>query len=253
MISGLILGSGGYALLFAVAGALNLISLPFAHVLPARSTDDNHDNNEAENPKNTPSAPLKRQPAFYILMISWFFFYVGMSAVGGFMYVYFQQDLGASNTMIGVLASVAALAEIPSMLVIDRMMRRINIRTTLIIGILGIAGLWVALTFLGGAALLIPMMMVRGTFYTFQNVASTLLVSRISHPANAATNQAIIQVTVPALALLVTGPLAGWIFDVLGGRALFRVVALIAVLAVILLVAGRREFARTLVTNGETI
>jgi PPP family 3-phenylpropionic acid transporter len=244
MFSGLLIGAGGYALLFITAASLSLLSLPFSRSLPSRTTDDNSD----EKAQDTPTPPLKRQPGFYILMISWFFFYVGMSAVGGFMFVYFQHDLGANNTMIGILASVAALAEIPSMLLIDRMLRRVNIRLTLIIGMLGMAGLWVLFTLLNGTALLIPLMMVRGTFYTFQNVGSTLLVSRISHPANAATNQAISQVTVPALALLVTGPIAGWIFDHLGGPALFRTVALVTVLGVILLVAARRELAKTATT-----
>lgn len=231
MSSGLIFAAGGYALLFVSAALLNLFSLPFSRTLPPRTDELNYD----EKSKNKPVASRERSSGFYILMLIWFLFFVGMSAIAGFVYVYFQQDLGASNAMIGVLASVAALAEIPSMIFIDRLLRRLNIQITLMIGILGMASLWFAFTLINGLVLLIPLMMIRGTFYTFQTVAMTLLVSRISHPTNAATNQAISQVTIPALALLLTGPIAGWIFDVMGARVLFRVGAFIALIAVVLL------------------
>jgi MFS family permease len=113
---------------------------------------------------------------------------------------------------------------------------------------LGMAGLWFAFTLLDGTALLIPLMIIRGTFYTFHNVTMTLLVARISHPANVSTNQAIAQVTMPAIAALLTSSVAGWIFDNIGARILFQVSALIGVLAVVTLIAGRRTLARTAAT-----
>jgi MFS family permease len=79
----------------------------------------------------------------------------------------------------------------------------------------------------------------RGVFYTFQVIAITLIISRISRPEKAATNQVIAQVTVPALASLVTGALVGWIFDVFGARVLLRLIALIALIAAVIPIAGK--------------
>ena len=238
LLSGTFIGFGGYILLFIIAALLNLLSLPFARFLPAAT-------NSESNRKNDTPQRMKRQQGFYILMLSLYLFYVGMSALAAFMFVYFQQTLGASDTMIGVLASVAALSEIPSMILIDKLLRKVNIRSTVIVGVLGMAGTWVVISLLQDTSLLIPLMLIRGTFYTFQTVGITLLVARISHPSNVATNQALAQVTMPALAILTTGTLAGWIFDFMGGRVLFQVVALVSVLAVILLIAARRQLART--------
>ncbi|MGJ3240334.1 MAG: MFS transporter [Anaerolineae bacterium] len=246
MISGSILAMGGYFLLFVMAAVMNMVSLLFARSLPKSTTDDSNSKTKIGDHRS-----LQRPIGFHILMVSWFLFFIGMSSIGGFMYPFFQQELGASNTMIGILASVGALAEIPSMIFIDRMMKRVNIRTTLIIGMLGMASLWTAFTFLQSAILLIPLMIVRGTFYTFQNIANTLIVSRISHPRNAATNQAISQVTVPALAQLISAPIAGYIFDVYGPRVLLRLVSVIAIFAVIMLISFRRTMAAT-PTDGET-
>jgi len=238
MLSGTFIGIGGYVLLFVISAMLNLLSLPFARSLPVATSSES-------SRKNDSPTRMKRQQGFYILMLSLYLFYVGMSALAAFMFVYFQQTLGATDTMIGVLASVAALSEIPSMILIDRLLRKVNIRSTVIVGILGMAGTWVIVSILQDTSLLIPLMIIRGTFYTFQTVGITLLVARISHPTNVATNQALAQVTIPALAVLTTGTLSGWIFDFMGGRVLFQVVALVSVLAVILLISARRQLART--------
>jgi MFS transporter, PPP family, 3-phenylpropionic acid transporter len=233
MLSGYIYGLGGYTLLFCIAGLLNLISLPFARSLPRSTTIHKQ---QAPSEGNT---KFNRSPAFYLLMVSWFLFCIAMNASAAFMFLYFQQDLGSSNAMVGVLAGTSSIAEVPSMILIDSFLHRYSLRLTLIIGMLGMAGLWLSIAWLADSSLLIPVMAVRGVFFAFQNIAITLYISRISHPENAATNQAIAQVTVPAFASLVTGALVGWIFDVFGARTLFRLVALIALSAAVILLVGR--------------
>lgn len=238
MLSGTIIGIGGYALLFATSAMISMIALPFVSFLPIST-------NEQATQKVESIGEVKRPLGFRILLTSWFLFYVGMTALSTFMFVFFKHELGATDGLIGILASVAALSEIPSMIMIDRMLRRVTYRSTVIVGILGMAGTWILVSVLQDTTLLIPLMIIRGTFYTFQTVGITLLVSRISHTNNAATNQALMQVTIPALAILLTGPLSGWIYDVLGGRILFQVVALISVLAVALLIVARHQLTRT--------
>jgi MFS family permease len=125
------------------------------------------------------------------------------------------------------------------MMFIDAMLQRVSLRATLVIGILGMSGLWLSFALLTGATLLIPLMVIRGTFYTFQSVGISLLVSKISHPVNVATNQSLALVTIPGLAVLLTGPISGWIFDNLGSRVLFEVVAILGILSAIVLMIGK--------------
>jgi PPP family 3-phenylpropionic acid transporter len=230
MLSGRIYALGGYALLFSLAALINLVTVWFIGVLPPH-TSEKEDRSQGAVP---------RQPGFYLLLASLFLYYVGMMGTYTFMFIYFQDNLGASKEMIGILAAVAAISEIPSMMFIDALLRRVNILVTLIAGIAGMVTLWVVFAFLTSAALLIPLMVIRGTFYTFQAVSIALLVSRISHPVNAATNQSLAGVTIPGLAVLLTGPISGWIFDHLGARALFLSAALVGLLSVLMLAASRR-------------
>jgi PPP family 3-phenylpropionic acid transporter len=233
LVSGRIVAFGGYPLLFIFTGAINLLLLPLVKVLPER-TSERH-----ERVDGVASRPL----AFYILMASFFLFAFGNNAITDFGFIFFRLNLGASNDLIGVVSSVSALSEIPSMIFIDWLLRRTNIRTTLAIGMLGQAVLWIGYTLLTGPNYLIPLMAFRGTFFTFFNVSATLLVSRISHPTNAATNQALAQVTVPALAVVLAGAINGWLFDTVGPHVLFKISAMMAVLAALLLLAARHTIA----------
>ncbi len=233
LISGRIVTIGGYPLLFVLTGLINLLLLPLVKVLPER-TVERHTQQQGG---------VSRSSAFYILMVSLFLFAFGNNAISAFSFIFFKQNLGASNDIIGIVSSVAALSEIPSMFFIDWLLRRTNIRTTLALGMLGQAVLWIGYTLLTGPTFLIPLMIFRGTFFTFFNVSATLLVSRISPPANAATNQALAQVTVPALAVVVAGTVNGWLFDTVGPHILFLVAALMAVFAVVLLLFARNQIA----------
>jgi MFS transporter, PPP family, 3-phenylpropionic acid transporter len=232
MFSGRVFALGGYPLLFVLAALLNLAALPLIRSLPARTAEQH------EHPSSGVSVP--RNPGFYVLLVSLFLYFMGQSAVYTFLFIYFQEDLGASTEMIGILASVAALSEIPSMLFIDALLRRVNIHTTLVTGLSGMCALWIAFSLLTNTTLLIPLMIVRGTFYTFQSVSITLLIAKISHPVNVATNQSLALVTTPGLAVLLTGPISGWIFDHWGARTLFGFAGTVAICAILLLVVGKR-------------
>lgn len=231
LVSGRLFAAGGYPLLFLLAALLNLILLPTIRVLPQRTTGQ-----AAERVSLPP-----RSNTFYIYLLSVFLFYVGFNAIAAFSFIYFRENLGASNELIGIVSSVGALSEIPSMLLFDRLLRWTTIRTTLMFGMLGQSLLWIGYTLLTGSTFLIPLMMIRGTFFTFYNLSATLLVARISHPANVATNQALAQVTVPGIAVLLTGSLSGWLFDYAGPHVLFQIAGLTAILAVALLLFARRQ------------
>jgi MFS family permease len=126
------------------------------------------------------------------------------------------------------------------MFYVDRLLRRTTTFAAMIAGFLGFSILWLGLASLTDNTWLISLIMIRGIFFTLQNISMTLLVAHNSHPSNVATNQAIAQVTMVGLTVLLTGPISGWIFDHAGGRILFQIAALMPLLASIVLLAGRR-------------
>lgn len=218
-------------LVFIASAASNAVLLPLVRILPKR----------ANEPHAAASGSSKRPRGLIILLASLFVFYIGSSAFSAFSNVYYKYTLGASNEMVGLLASLAALSEIPAMMLIDYLLRRADLRLILVIGMLGLGGLWFLLAQLAGPTLLIPLMLTRGTFYTFQAVAMTLLVAMISPGATKATNQALAQATIPSVAVLVSGSLSGWLFDHIGPRQLFTLAALTASLAALIVLSAWRQ------------
>lgn len=233
--AGYIYALGGYPLMFAVSVVVNLAALPFTWALPEQTTEKKADDDKKVEIE---TKPVPRTFGFYILLVSSFLFFIGLNTSYAFTFVYFKESLGADAGMIGILAAVAALSEMPSMMIIDRLLRRIDIRLTYATGMFGISMLWIVYSSLTGAFFLIPLMVIRGTFYTFQNISRTLLVSDISDPANVATNQSLAFVSAPGLAMLLTSPIAGWIFDEYGARTMFRIMSVIGMLAALLIVVG---------------
>lgn len=245
LVSGAIFNFGGYAMLFAASVVLNILAIPFGKSMPERTV-------EKDSPIDENAAPVKRQPAFYVLMAATFLLFIGMGMSVGFANVYFQQDLGADNTLIGIITSVSALAEVPVMILMDRLLHRFKIRHTLIFGFLGTALYWFATSILVDTTYLLPVVVARAFFYTPQTIALTLLVDRISHPSNAATNQAITQVTIPAFAQLISGVFAGWVFDNLGGRVLFQMAGTVGIIATLILFFGQGLLAKSRTNQAST-
>lgn len=233
IISGTLIATGGYALLMILSGILNFLVLPFTRSFPTRTASTN----------SRLDKPPKRLPVFWLIMASNFMFYVGMNSMGLFMFIYFKDYLGADDGMVGLLAALLGLFEIPWMIWIRHLYSRMSTRTALMIGIAGQAVFTVCVALLFDTTLLFPLAAARGVFYALQNISQTVIVNEISHPANVATNQAITWVTMPALASILFNPLAGWLYEAGQGRLLFALAALVMLIGSLLLVYGRDMIA----------
>ena len=159
-----------------------------------------------------------------------------------FLFIHLSQNLGVNNSDIGMWAAILALVEFPFYYLTDALLPKVRLRITYITGIVG-----VALTMLGiGMAPNLPtlflLLVCRGLFWPAYQLSSYRLINAVSHPRNAATNQAIVQVTMPGLAMLLTGSLYGWAYDHLGAGAFYAMCAFAAGAGVCIAAAGFRLF-----------
>lgn len=230
--AGWLISIGGYALLMVLSGVVNLLMLPLLKVLPPRT---------AERPSRG-AKPPKRHKAFWLLMASNLCFYIGMNALIVFMWAYFKDYMGADDATVGVLAALLGIAEIPWMVVMNRIYQRVSVRVALMVGIAGQAIFFLALAQMTNASVMLVWAAIRGLFYALQNISLTVMVSQISHPVNAATNQALAWVTIPGIAAVLMGPVSGWMYDHGQARLLFMISSGIALMGSLLLVIGREWF-----------
>lgn len=233
LLAGQLFLFGGYPLLFGAGAIFALLSIQMSTIFPPSPK------NKAKR-RAPPKTPRNR--GFYVLVASQFFLMMGIHNSFYFMFIHFSQNLGIATAEIGLWAALLAAVEIPFFIMMDAILPKVRMRTAYLVGILGIA----VFNFLLGAVQTLPalalLILFRGLVWPGFHLSSYTLVSQISHPHNAATNQAILQVTMPSIALLLTGSLFGWVFDTLGAGAFFTLCALTCFIAALIVAGGYRLF-----------
>ena len=233
LLAGQLFLLGGYPLLFGVGAVFALFSIQMSTIFPARPKHKAKRSEASKQPRNR---------GFYVLVASQFFLMMGIHNGFYFMFIHFSQNLDVATAEIGLWAALLGAVEIPFFVMMDTILPKVRTRTAYLAGIIGIA----VFTFLLGAVQTLPalalLILFRGIVWPGFHLSSYTLVSQISHPHNAATNQAILQVTMPSIALLLTGSLFGWVFDNLGAGAFFALCALACAIAALIVIAGYRLF-----------
>ena len=135
----------------------------------------------------------------------------------------YMDQLGASETLIGLAATVGALVEIPCMLLADRLLKKWSAARLLTISI-------VLDIFRVGVLLVIPAIssilfvrVIDGVAYAFLDVAMVLFISQRAPSGQNATFQAIYWVMLPNVIRIVAAPFIGRIFDIEGAYMLYQV------------------------------
>lgn len=233
LLAGQLFLLGGYPLLFGAGAVFALLSIQMSTIFPAAPK---HKVKRSQAPKRP------RNRGFYVLVASQFFLMMGIYNGFYFMFIHFSQNLDVDTAEIGLWAALMGAVEIPFFIMMDSILPKVRTRSAYLVGIIGIA----VFTFLLGVAQTLPalalLILFRGIVWPGFHLSSYTLVSQISHPHNVATNQAILQVTMPSIALLLTGSFFGWVFDSLGAGAFFGLCALACIIAALIVTAGYRWF-----------
>ncbi len=233
LLAGQLFALGGYPFLFLAASAIGLLTTPLASIFPARSKDRAKEDDGERQPRNR---------GFFVLAASQFFVSMGTYNMYSFVFVHFNQNLAIESAHIGLWAALMGAVEFPFFFLMDAIMPRLRIRVGYMAGALGTGLFALLLGVVPNTLLLAPLLILRGLTWPLYQLSSFTLVNAISHPRNAATNQAILQVTMPSIALLLTGSLYGWAFDNLDASAYFALCALASAIGAGIVAAGFRLF-----------
>ena len=233
LLAGALFAFGGYPLLFWTGAIMVLLSVLMSTVFPAKPKRKPKDGNGGKTPRNR---------GFYVLIASQFLIMMGMRNTFQFMFIHFSENLAIPTAEIGIWAALLAAVEIPFFILMDALMPRVRSRTLYIVSALGLAAFIACLGIVDTLPALALLLIFRGFSWPTMQLSSYTLVAEISHPSNVATNQAILQVTMPAIAMLLTGALFGWTFEHLGAEIFFALCGLVCAVGAIIVIAGFRFF-----------
>ena len=232
-LAGQVFALGGYSLTFFVGAVLALVSIQLSTTFSAKPK---------EKAKAEPGPKQPRNRGIYVLAASRFFVAMCTNNAFAFLFIHLSQNLDVQISDIGVWAAILALVEFPFYYMTDALLPRIRLRITYIFGILGVSLTTLGIGIVPDLPLLFMLLVCRGFSWPAYQLSSYRLINAVSHPRNVATNQAIVQVTMPGIALLLTGSLYGWAYDHLGAGAFFALCALAAAIGACIVMAGFRLF-----------
>lgn len=232
-IAGKVFALGGYSLTFIIGALLSLITIQLSTIFPAKPK-------EKAKAEAGPKQPRNR--GIYVLAASQFFVAMCTHNAFAFLFIHLSQNLGVNISDIGLWAALLALVEFPFYFLTDALLPRVRLRVTYTFGLLGIALSTLGIGLAPNLPWLLLLFVFRGLSWPAYQLSSYRLMNAISHPRNVATNQAIVQVTMPGIALLLTGSLYGYAYDQLGAGAFFALCALAAIVAAGIVTAGFRLF-----------
>ena len=232
-LAGQVFALGGYSLTFTVGAIFSLISIQLSTIFPAKPK-------EKVKPQAGPRQ--RRNRGIYVLAASQFFVAMCTHNAFAFLFIHLSQNLGVNIADVGIWAALLALVEFPFYYLTDALLPRVRLRITYIFGVAGVALTTLCIGIVPNLPLLALLLVFRGISWPAYQLSSYRLMNAISHPRNVATNQAIVQVTMPGIALLLTGSLYGWVYDHLGAGAFYALCALAASIAVCIVSAGFRLF-----------
>lgn len=231
LMAGQVYALGGYALTFSVGALLALISVQLSTIFPAKPK---------EKPKTDSGPTQPRNRGIYVLAASQFFITMCTHNAFAFLFIHLSQNLGVNVSDIGLWAALLALVEFPFYYLTDALLPRVRLRITYIFGIVGVALSTLGLGIAPNLPLLLLLFVFRGLSWPAYQLSSYRLMNAISHPGNVATNQAIVQVTMPGIALLLTGSLYGYAYDHLGAGPFYALCALACIIGAGIVIAGFR-------------
>lgn len=154
-----------------------------------------------------------RQRKFYILVLIQILVQLGLRSGFTFWLIHFTNNMGIYIEDVGIIVGISALAEVPFFIMFDSMVRRLDVRITYMLGASGMGLMWFLIAIAPTPIWILPILVLRGFAFALLSLSILILIARISDPRNVATNQSLLQVTVPGLATLFGAPLMGWIYD----------------------------------------
>lgn len=202
---------------------------------------------------NKAKVSKQRRPGFmnifesnqiYFMLIFAFIAQVGLTFNGSFLGVYMTK-LGYSEGMIGIMNCIAAISEIPVLLLINRLIRKIN-TVKLIILASFLLGLRILIVTKASVGYFILAQSLNGLTYMIVYFCCAIFISKNVKPANQSKGQSILTIVQAGIGSIVGNIIGGYFADTYGLKLAYQYMAAIiigasAIVAIIQIFSNNTE------------
>lgn len=173
---------------------------------------------------------LRLAPRLRLVLLAVGHVHVGMLSGYTFLPLYLT-NLGGQPSDVALSAGVSALAEIPSMLVMGRVVERVGLRAVFVGGALLYAATFASWTVIAAPELIIATRLFTGIAFASVLVSVVLTIARLLPPELQATGQALFQTTAFGIAAIVSNLIGGLLYATIGPAAVFGLGSVLAIVA----------------------
>ncbi len=186
---------------------------------------------------------LLAQPAFVLILAAAFLLGAATNSAFAF-YPLHLQHLGASTTLIGLAGALAAVTEIPTLLLVHHLLRRFSAWGSLALGAALYVVRWAVVAVIPGPLLATLAQVLHGVSFGPSLVGGVAYVDEHTPPGLSATGQAVFSATQWGLGAAVGAAAGGWVFEHLGAAGFFLAAAAVTAAGLVLILAARRLTAK---------
>lgn len=192
--------------------------------------------------KNLGHLVTRRDFIFFIISI--LFLAVTTGSVNNFFSLY-MDGLGAGEGAIGLAWSIAALSEIPIMLISGTITRRIGENGLIKIAFITYTFRWLVYSLIQVPALVLPLQLLHGLSYGTFQVGGVTYVNNRTPKSMRTTGQAIFTTISYGMGPIIGTLISGYFYDTVGMATLFRILSVITIigLSVFLFASKSRDKA----------
>lgn len=157
-----------------------------------------------------------------------------MNGYFGYISIYINQ-LTDSNLLVGIAVALPAITEIPSVMYGDRVIRRIGMLPTVMIGIATVAIVSFLVSFTYDPVMLIILNSIRGLAFGFWIVVGIRYVDSRAPEAKISQYQALAFMAIYNVPSLLFSPALGYVYDTLGVNTTFLISGGMGIFTLVLL------------------
>lgn len=181
---------------------------------------------------------LLRQPAMIILLISSWLVSIGFSTFNTFFSIYLAELDGTH--LISIANITLAASELPVLFYSNQIVERLGLKRMLSIGIIGYVLRFALLSIVPNASWVVPIQLFHTFSFTFYMLASVRMAHRLGGRELAATAQSLLA-SANALGSITGALVGGMLLDQIGIFLVFRLAALMALVAFLVFQFGMRR------------
>jgi MFS transporter, PPP family, 3-phenylpropionic acid transporter len=177
---------------------------------------------------------------FLLFLISAFLLTTASGGVNSFFSLYLNR-IGATGGQIGFSWALAALSELPVMLLSAVMLRRIGAEGLLVMAFLVFIVRWLLYSIIDVPAWALVVQLLHGLSFAAFLVGGVTFVSERTPPGLSATAQAIYSTITFGLASITGSMIGGYLYDNVGMQSFFRIFSLLGIAGLIIFLMARKH------------